>query len=124
MRIYNFGRETGNEITAFNSSNLNMTRILDGTDEIHIGCMNIEANGIVGLHQATIPQLFLVVDGEGTVTGREGKEYLIRAGYAAYWEAREWHETKTEKGLTAIVIEGISMNIGMKEEEWFDEPLQ
>jgi len=118
MKIYNFGRESGKEIQAFNSRNLIMTRILNGTSEIHIGCMHIDADGIVGLHQALISQLFLVVDGEGIVKGKEDKDYLIKTGYAAFWEAGEWHETRTKTGLTAIVIEGSLINLNMNEEEW------
>lgn len=79
--------------------------------------MHIDADGIVGLHEASIAQ-FLVVAGEGIVKGKEGKEYLIKAGYAAFWEAGEWHETSTKTGLTAIVIEGSLINLKMNEEEW------
>ncbi|MCM3038783.1 cupin [Paenibacillus motobuensis] len=52
MEIHYFGRESGKEIQAFNSKNLIMTRILDDTSEIHVGCMHIDADGIVGLHEA------------------------------------------------------------------------
>jgi mannose-6-phosphate isomerase-like protein (cupin superfamily) len=117
MKIYNFGREFGTRIHAFNSKNLIMTRILNETNDIHVGCMHIDANGIVGLHQASISQLFLVVSGEGVVKGKEGREYFIDAGFAAFWEAGEWHETRTDTGLTAIIIECQSMNLKMKEVE-------
>ena len=30
----------------------------------------------------------------------------IQAGEAVFWMKGEWHETKTDTGLTAIVIEG------------------
>jgi quercetin dioxygenase-like cupin family protein len=118
MKIYNFGREFGTRIHAFNSKNLIMTRILNETNEVHVGCMYIDANGLVGLHQASTPQLFLVVSGEGVVKGEEGREYFIEAGFAAFWEAGEWHESRTETGLTAIIIECQSMNLKMKELEW------
>ncbi|WP_046213568.1 cupin domain-containing protein [Paenibacillus wulumuqiensis] len=118
MKIYNFGSETGKNIESFNSKNLIMTRILKETKDTHIGCMYIGENGIVGLHQAPVPQLLLVVSGEGTVKGKENKEFSIRAGFAAYWEAQEWHETKTETGLTAIVFEGESLDLMMREQEW------
>ncbi|MDQ0193250.1 cupin domain-containing protein [Paenibacillus wynnii] len=118
MKIYNFGSETGKKIDAFDSKNLIMTKILNGTKDTHVGCMYIEANGIVGLHQAVTPQLFLVMSGEGIVKGKGDKELIIKAGFAAYWEAEEWHETKTETGLTAIVIEGITLELMMEEKEW------
>ncbi|WP_373232235.1 cupin [Cohnella sp.] len=118
MRIYNFSKELGKNIQAFNSNNLFMTRILKDSDHTYVGCMHIEENGEVGLHQATIPQLLLIVNGEGWVKGNERIEYRIQTGYAVFWEAEEWHETRTDKGLTAIIIESKSMNLDMKEEEW------
>jgi len=116
MKIYNFSKEVGKDIQAFDSRNLIMSRILTETDSIHIGCLHLSNNGIIGLHQAPIPQLLLVVDGEGWVKGKEDREYRIHTGFAAYWEEGEWHETRTEKGLTAIVIESTSMIPKMKEE--------
>lgn len=118
MKIYNFGKDMGQEIKAFDSKNLIMTGMIDATDKIRMGCMHVDAGGIVGYHQASVSQLFAVVAGEGVVKGKEDKEYRVKAGYAAYWEEGEWHETRTEAGLTAIVIEGVALNIKMKEEEW------
>jgi quercetin dioxygenase-like cupin family protein len=119
VNIYSFGTEAGKDIRAYDSRNLRMSRVLDGaTGEIHVGCMHLAADGVVGLHQATVPQLFMVVSGEGIVKGKEDREYAIKAGFAAYWEAGEWHETKTRTGLTAIVIEGEALNVCMKEEAW------
>jgi hypothetical protein len=39
--------------------------------EVQIGCMHIGAGGIVGYHQATVRQLFLVVTGTGWVRGAD-----------------------------------------------------
>lgn len=114
MKIYNFGSGNGKDIHAFGSQNLVMTRILSSSDELQAGCMHLGPNGVVGYHQATAPQLFMVVSGEGFVKGDENEEQRIQAGSAAYWEAGEWHETRTEQGLTAIVIEGISLNLFME----------
>lgn len=96
MKIYHFGKDMGQEIKAFDSKNLIITGMIDATDKIRMGCMHVDAGGIVGYHQASVSQLFAVVTGEGVVKGKEDKEYRIKAGYAAYWEEGEWHETRTE----------------------------
>lgn len=114
MKIYHFGSEYGRDIHAFGSQNLVMTRVLSSMDELQTGCMHLGPNGVVGYHQATAPQLFMVVSGSGFVRGQENGEQPIEAGSAAFWEAGEWHETRTEHGLTAIVIEGISLNLYME----------
>ena len=39
------------------------------------------------------------------------EEYFkVEAGDAVFWEIDEWHETKTDVGLTAIVIESEELN--------------
>ncbi|GGG00354.1 cupin [Paenibacillus albidus] len=113
MKIYQFTQEAGKAIEAFGSRELHMSRILSEASTPHIGCMYLGENGRVGWHQAGVPQLFLVVSGGGWVRGGDGPEVSIRAGYAAYWEQGEWHETRTDNGLTAIVIESESLNIAM-----------
>lgn len=113
MQVYNFTKEAGKSIEAFGSQQLYMSRILSEANSPHIGCMHLGANGLVGWHQAPVPQLFLVVSGEGWVRAGEEAEISVSAGSAVYWEKGEWHETRTETGLSAIVIEAESMNIAM-----------
>lgn len=66
MQIYNFSKDNGKKIGIFNS-NFIMSRIIETNKGAHIGCMYLEENGIIGYHQATIPQLLLILDGEGYV---------------------------------------------------------
>ncbi|MDP5272967.1 cupin [Chengkuizengella axinellae] len=106
MKMFRFDQEVGKEIHAFDSKNLIMSRIIKESVSLHIGCMFIGPDGIVGNHQAPGPQLFLVVDGQGFVRGKEDIIKSIKKGQAAFWEPGEWHETTSEKGMTAIVIEG------------------
>lgn len=42
-----------------------------------IGYMYIDGEGTVGHHPAPIPQLFIVVEGEGWVTGGDQNEYPL-----------------------------------------------
>jgi quercetin dioxygenase-like cupin family protein len=62
--------------------------------------------GRIARHPASVPPLLAVVEGAGRVSGREGGQRGIRAGEAAYWDVGEEHETTTEQGLTAVIIEG------------------
>lgn len=67
--------------------------------------MHLEENGLIGYHQAVVPQLLLVVHGEGWVRGETDEYIKVHSGEAVFWDKDEWHETKTDTGLTAIVIE-------------------
>lgn len=114
MHIYRFGPDVGRAITQYGSDFV-MARILriaaeagygEGDEGVSIGCMHLSAGGNVGFHQATTPQLFLVVAGVGWVAGTNRVRRSIRQYEAAFWEAGEWHEAGSEPGMTAIVIEG------------------
>ncbi len=54
---------------------------------------------------AVADQLFVVVDGEGWVSGEDEVRVDIKAGQAALWRAGESHESSTSSGMTAVVVE-------------------
>lgn len=104
MKFYKFDNETGKKITIFNS-NFVMSRIIQTEKGSNIGCMHLDPGGVIGYHQAVAPQLLLIMVGEGYVRGEKDEYFKVRAGDAVFWTKDEWHETKTDGGLTAIVIE-------------------
>ncbi|MEH7387024.1 cupin domain-containing protein [Bacillus sp. JJ1521] len=104
MEIYTFNKDRGKRISQFNSDFI-MNRIIRTNMTTQIGCMHLDKNGIVGFHQAVVPQFLLIVKGEGFVRGENDEYCKVEPGDAVFWEKDEWHETKTDTGLTAIVIE-------------------
>ncbi|WP_294741944.1 cupin [uncultured Exiguobacterium sp.] len=109
MQIYQFKKEVGKEITKFDS-NFVMSRIMQTEKVTYIGCIHLDKDGVVGYHQAVVPQLLLIVEGEGLVRGETDDYIKVQCGEAVFWNQGEWHETKTNKGLTAIVIESESLD--------------
>jgi len=104
MEFYKFDKDNGINVSKFNS-NFIMSRIIQTDQKTNIGCMHLERNGIVGYHQAVVPQLLLIVNGEGYVRNETSDYYRVVSGDAVFWGKDEWHETKSREGLTAIVIE-------------------
>ncbi|QED47941.1 cupin domain-containing protein [Cytobacillus dafuensis] len=104
MEIFRFDKSTGKYIDHYHS-NFIMSRIVKTEKASQIGCMHLDANGIIGFHQAVVPQLLLVVNGEGWVRSDDGLKVKIKKGEAVFWEKGEGHETTTDTGLMAIVIE-------------------
>lgn len=104
MELFRFGEETGNHFTHYDS-NFIMSRLLITQKPTRIGCMHLEANGLIGFHQASVPQLLLIVDGQGWVRSDDLEKVHVQKGDAAFWVIGEGHETGTDTGLTAIVIE-------------------
>jgi quercetin dioxygenase-like cupin family protein len=72
---------------------------------VQAAVFRIAAGGRIARHPATVPQILAVLDGSGAVSGADGISEPIAAGEAVYWSAGEIHETRTETGLTAIVLE-------------------
>jgi len=58
-----------------------------------------------GLRRHPYPQILAVLEGSGTVSGTDGVEEPISAGEAVFWPQGEEHETRSEQGLTALVVE-------------------
>lgn len=104
MEFYRFDKMTGKPITKFNSDFV-LSRIIKTNTHAHIGCMYLEKDGHVGYHQAGLPQLLLIVGGSGWVRGEGETKYLVNEGDIVFWESGEWHETTSDNGLTAIIIE-------------------
>lgn len=105
MEWFRFDERVGKPITEFGSDFI-MSKIAITEEKTHITCMYLQVGGSIGYHPAVVNQLLLVVKGEGTVCGEEREFISISEGEAVFWNKGEKHETRSEKGLTAIVIEG------------------
>ncbi len=78
--------------------------------DAHAVVIEIEPGGVVGRHPAVVPQLFVVVSGSGWVSGSDGEREPVEAGGAVLWEQGEEHESGSEEGMTALVIEAGSLD--------------
>ena len=107
MRILRFDVD-GRAIEHYGSRAFRHFRIAAVADGI-VSCIRLGAGGLIGRHAAASPQLFLVIEGAASVSGGDGDARPIRAGEGAYWEAGEEHETRTEEGLVALVVEAGSI---------------
>ncbi|SDT28794.1 hypothetical protein SAMN05444162_3690 [Paenibacillaceae bacterium GAS479] len=114
MKIYELpGQER--PVDAFESKGVMFSGITRHDGRIQISSLHLEAGGVVGRHPATVSQLFLLIDGEGWVSGPDRQRIAIRAGQAAFWEAGEEHESGTKSGMTVIMAEGEELVIEMEE---------
>lgn len=106
MKLFRFDQRVGRKVDRFESVHATISRIVRTPDSVHIGCMHLDAGGVVGYHPAVVAQLFLVVSGDGWVRGENDERVPISAGQAAFWIAGEGHESGTQSGMVALVIEG------------------
>ncbi|PEB64528.1 cupin [Priestia megaterium] len=110
MEIYKLNKENGKKVEKYDSSLATYLKLIQTNEIANIGCMYIEPKGILGHHQAPISQLFVVVQGEGWVTGEDQNQINIKAGEAAFWVKGEWHTSGSNGGMTAILIQSESLN--------------
>jgi hypothetical protein len=110
MKIFRFDTDVRQPITQYSSAGASIARIAQLQGDFRIDCIALDRDGILGYHQASLEQLFLVVRGDGAVRGEPDEWLGIYSGQAAFWKSGEWHETRTESGLTAIVIEGAGLD--------------
>jgi quercetin dioxygenase-like cupin family protein len=61
-------------------------------------------------HPATHPQVFAVLEGSGEVSGADGVLEPITAGEAVFLHEGEEHEMTSVDGLTALIIDGESLD--------------
>lgn len=109
VEIYTFRKDTGKKVT-HDASDFVLTRMIQTKTEANIGCMYLERGGIVGYHQAKVPQLLLVIHGRALVRTEKTIDVEVEAGDAVFWKKDEWHESKTETGMTAIVLESETLD--------------
>jgi quercetin dioxygenase-like cupin family protein len=79
--------------------------------EAHAVVIEIEPGGVVGRHPGVVAQLFVIVRGSGWVSGGDGEREAIAAGEAVLWEQGEEHESGSDSGMTALVVEAESIDV-------------
>lgn len=105
MRIFRYDSGAGQEIKEYNSSNVFISPILQIEKGAVIHLMSFDPQGIIGSHQAGGPQVLLVIGGEGWVRSESPESVPVAVGDGVFWDLGEWHESGSEAGMTALVIE-------------------
>lgn len=97
-------------ITAFESRGASVTHLARG-DNVSVVRIELRAGGRLGMHPAASRQLFVVVEGTGIVLSDRDPPREVSAGVSVWWEQGELHETRSETGLTAVVVEADSLDL-------------
>ena len=114
MDVFAFGRGRSRDLHEAGSSGVTLeplTEPLARGAPVQAACFRLGPGGVIGRHPASVEQLLVVVEGSGWVSGADGERVAIRAGEAAFWEAGEEHETTSDDGMTAIVIEAPGLGV-------------
>jgi quercetin dioxygenase-like cupin family protein len=110
MKMFRFDPEIGSGAEQFGSVKAIISKVVNLESEAAINVAYIRPMERIGFHQAIAPQLFLLAEGEGWVRNETDEITPIREGQAVYWEKDEWHESGSETGMTAVIIEGVNFD--------------
>ena len=77
---------------------------------VQAAIFRFEPGGRLRRHSGTDPQIFAILEGSGEVSGVDGNDEPIEAGEAVFLHEAEEHEIKSAAGLTALIIEGESLD--------------
>ncbi|MCG7342638.1 cupin domain-containing protein [Sporosarcina sp. ACRSL] len=111
MKIIRLDEIAGKHISQYRSDFI-MRKILMTKQPSHVGIMDLKENGLVGYHEATVPQVLIILEGEGWVRVGEEEKVKVTVGDVVLWEKGEGHVTTTDKGMKAVVIESEGLDIG------------
>jgi quercetin dioxygenase-like cupin family protein len=95
-------------VTASGSTGVSVSTLARSTGA-SVSRVELDPGGCLAMHPAGSPQLFVVVSGEGTVATDQEQPEPVEAGSAVWWHAGELHETRSETGLVALVVEAAGL---------------
>ncbi len=104
MRIVDF-RPKGAKLVEKYDSRFRLINVQTVDSHLSVNCIFIGPGDFIGRHRASTSQLFMIVDGQGWVSGRRGAKRRVEKGDAVLWETGELHEAGSDRGMTAVVVE-------------------
>ena len=72
---------------------------------VHSVLAQLAPDGRIGRHPADVDQVFVVVAGGATVSGADQERVQVGPGQVVIWRAGESHETRSDVGVLAIILE-------------------
>lgn len=110
MKIFRFDLESGQGEGQFGSVKAIIARTVQLDNEAKVNAVYLHPDRNIIEPQALTQQLFLIVEGDGWVKGNSDEKLFVRQGQAIFWEIDESHESGTETGMTAVIIECVDVD--------------
>ena len=113
MERFSFGDDVGFVPRGDLLDGVTIAPLTQPTEEgalVKAAIFRFEPGGRIRRHPGTYPQIFAVLEGSGEVSGEGGVDEPIGPGEAVFLHEGEDHEMKSGAGLTALIIEGESLD--------------
>jgi quercetin dioxygenase-like cupin family protein len=105
VRVLDVAGVPGRAVGRFGSQFFDVAEVA-GEGHVTVVRVRLGPGGVIGRHPAAGRQLLVVIVGEASVTGGDGRVETVRPGQAVLWDSGEQHETRSAEGLLALVVEG------------------
>ncbi|TDL98521.1 cupin [Macrococcus brunensis] len=105
MKIFDLDKTNAIKVDNYNSLGFYINRITSIDSKVMINFAHLEPNGIIGSHKASVNQMLIVVSGAGWVKSDNNPFIPITKNQVIFFNAGELHETKSDNGMTALIIE-------------------
>ena len=94
-------------VAAFGSRGVAACAVMrvDDVDGAGVDVLAFGPGALLGRHPTRLWQLFTLVSGPGWVSGPDGVREPLAAGEAVLWEPGEEHESGTDHGMVAVVVQ-------------------
>ena len=111
VHVFAIDHMAARNISSFGSSGFGVVPV---AADAHVVVAKLAPGGIIARHPAVVDQVLVVLSGEAGVSGEDAVKQVLRPGSAALWVAGESHETSSEVGMTALIVEndGLATTLG------------
>jgi quercetin dioxygenase-like cupin family protein len=92
-------------VLTYEAHDTSAARLAHGKGEAHAYLLRFDAGGAIVQHEAGYGQLFIVLDGCGWVSGRDGARAEIGAGDVVLFDRGEHHAKGSDTGMTAVMVQ-------------------
>jgi quercetin dioxygenase-like cupin family protein len=83
-----------------------LTASMQSGSKFQAAVFRLGLNGGIRRHPASVPQIIAVLEGTGEISGSEGTFEKVAKGDAVFFSEGEEHETRTDEGMVALILEG------------------
>lgn len=83
-----------------------LTATLAKGSPVQAAIFHIGPEGSIPRHAAAAPQIIVIIEGRGEVSGASGTLEAVEEGDAVFFAEGEEHETRTSGGMVALIVEG------------------
>lgn len=105
VQILPFGSSVARAVESYDARRMTTVALASGSGEAHVYVARFEPGGDIGAHVTGFGQLFIVVDGDGWVSGDDDVRVPIATGQAAFFPRGRRHAKGSETGMTAVMVQ-------------------